>query len=516
MYGMPEGFKDAVHSMNRTVGLVISIGTGIDMTAADDLSSVEGDFLPMSNPLQLTDDVYDMTDGLATFEGEGIPTSADNGLVAPPVSAAHNPPEVGAWSAPISDGEGVLDFTFTLTFGRQHTSALRVYTSGPNVLQASVLYDGVAQEVTYAQGYFGVKAASGYTTISITVSKIDQPYHHLRIAELQFGDSVSLNNSMLAGDVSNIRELDPVETSIPLDELDLSILNVEGEFDIDNPNTRLAEFSVGFPITLAYTVEGEDAKRYTVPYGQYYIGEWGSTDTRLSITAFDGRWILSEAYAAWTIPSDVSLGQTIDDVLAEYNVPHTIDSDVFGIFPDSSHTYDDTTSILDNLLHIQQAYRIYLLPGHDGVLRVTRSWPSGDSGTVPVSTLYSWPSPRQLYIYNFVTVGYYTKDEQGNDVVNYVNRDLRKHPTESKTPVQIIGNPLIVTVERATELMNRIVSRIYSSEVETDWMGDPSIDVGDSVAVPGKWTQDDPLTYRASYMELIFDGVLSARMRCNR
>ena len=513
MYIMPEGYEDAVYSMDRTVGIVISIGTGIDLTASDDITSISGDFLPMSNVVQLTDAVYSMTGGLATFEGRGIPTATNRNMVVPPISPVHNPPEVGVWSSGISDETGAMDFTMVLSFGSTHTSAFRVYTSGPNVTEASIIYDSSAQTVEYGQGYFGVRDEGSYSSITIRVSRIDQTSCHLRIVEVEFGASVSMSNDMIGGEVTSIRELDPLETSIPMDELDISIINVDGDFDIDNPNSRLAELGIGYPLTLAFSIEDPAGKRYTIPCGRYYIGEWSSSDTRVTLAAFDGRWMLSEAYAAWTLSGAVSLGQSLDELLTEYNVPHSIDPGMYSIMPEREYVFDDSTSILDDVLSIQQAYGVYLIPEHDGTLRVTTEWMSENGGAIPVDTIFSWPSPRQLNIYNFVTVGYYTLDGAGNEFVEYVSRDLRTHPSESKTPVQIVGNPLIRTRERATMLMNRLVARITTSEVETEWMGNPAVDLGDTVAIPGRWTMDDPRSYLITYQETIFDGALSMRTR---
>lgn len=71
MYDAPSGYSDAVVSDNRTIDIFLSVGLGMDTTAADDLESVGGTFLPMSNTDQVIDAVYYLTSEMATFEGDG-------------------------------------------------------------------------------------------------------------------------------------------------------------------------------------------------------------------------------------------------------------------------------------------------------------------------------------------------------------------------------------------------------------------------------------------------------------
>lgn len=42
MMDVPDGYADAVVSTDRTIDVYISIGTGIDTTAADDITTVTG------------------------------------------------------------------------------------------------------------------------------------------------------------------------------------------------------------------------------------------------------------------------------------------------------------------------------------------------------------------------------------------------------------------------------------------------------------------------------------------
>lgn len=511
MYSMPQAYKDGIQDADRIVQVSMSIGIGIDQTAVDDLTGISGDFLPMSNTIQTIDMIYDATEGMATFEGDGIKTSADSGMVAPPLGAMRYPPEIGVWTSGISDGEGNIDETIVLSLSAPHTSALKIYTDGPSVVQATASFslDGTVETVNCdcIAGSFGTTEIKTYDTITINVSKIDRPYCHVRVIEVEFGSSVTFSSSAIAGEITNICELDPTESTIPMNELDFSLINVQGDFDTDNPVTRLDEVRVGYPIILTYMLNGSTT-RFTVPGGRYYIGKLMSLDTRISVTAFDARWILSQSYITWGISTEQSFGLTLDNLLRDLDVPHSIDADLMDMYPTEDYTFDDSTSVLDDLLDIQQAYAIYLVPSRDETLHITTMWPSGDAGAINPGAIYSWPAPMQSTRYNYISVAY---GEVNN--TQYVTLDMRADAGEPKSILNIAGNPLILTADRATTVVNRLASRLSSTEIESEWMGDPAMEVGDSVDIPGRWTQDSPMKYTITYTENTFDGALKTVLR---
>lgn len=511
MYSMPDEYKVGINDTSRNVVMYTAIGIGVDQTAADDISSVVGDFLPMSNPVQITDAIYVPTTEMATFEGSGIPTSSNNGVIAPPLEAVDNPPEIGVWSGGISDSDGNIDVSIRFNLSSEHRSAFRVYTYGPNVTSAEIIFgDGEDAETVACEcfkGSFSIPVIRDYTSLTVRVTGIDRPYSHLRVVEVEFGSSMTFSSSAIAGEAINIRELDPTETTIPLDELDLAIVNVDGAYDDDNPETKLKDVAIGTPMTLSYSLEVGESE-YTVPCGRYYIGEISSRDTRLAVVAFDPRWILSETYVSWGISSSENFGTTLDNLLTELNVPHFVEQDVYELYPDGDHTFDSEFSVLDHALLIQQAYGIYLVPGRDDSLHVSTSWPGGGTANIPADTIYSWPTANQRSRYNVVSVGY----RSGVDII-FMEYDLRSDPKESRSILQIGDNPLITTEERARSLLNRLVSRLASNEVEARVMGDPAIDMGDIVDIPGRWSVDNPRSYMMTYAELVFDGGLTCTVK---
>lgn len=510
MYSISDDCRTAIDSTMRSIELYISVGTAIDTTSADDVTSITGGMLAMSNTAQASDAVYTLTSGLATYEGDGIPTADSAGMVCPPVSAQDYPPETGLWSDVISDADGAISWTLTIALSKDHTSGLTLYTDGPDITAATAVFtkaDGTAATVEMdcsTSGQAQVKSAQTYSTIAITVTKISEAYHHARIAEVEYGASRALSSSALSGGVTSISELDPTEASLPMDELDFAIVNVDGVYDSDNPNGRLSEYAVGIPVQLAYTVKSSSA-RWTIPIGRYWIGERSSSDTSVSISAFDGRWFLSQSTAVWSISTGTSLGASIESLLSDLGIPHQMDSAVYDVKPDSDYTFADTTSCLEDLLTIEQAYGIYAIPQRDGTIRITQTWPTATGATVPKARILAYPAPQQRDRYNYVTIGY---GENGQ-----VSKDLRTDASEVKSVLSITGNPLIGTEARANAALERIAARVASVETETRMLADPAVDTGDVLPIPGRWTGDSPISYTVSSIETEYDGLVIATVR---
>lgn len=511
---MPDGYVDAVASPSRTVSIYLTLGTDIDTTAADDITAITGGMLPMSNTAQATDAIYEIHGGLATFEGDGIPTAISNGLIAPPLTATDYPPETGLWSDVISDADGDIDWSFTIALSKSHYSGFRLYTDGPSITAATATFtdgsDSETVDMVCTEDHVTATGGHTFSSITINVTAISRPYSHVRIVECEFGASRSIAGSETTGETVLIDELDPTELSMPMRELDFSLINVDGTYDPDNPDSRLPELGMGYPISLSFTVENEGA-RYTVPMGRFVIGERQAEDTSVRITAFDARFKLSEISASWGLDTTESLGDTLDELLTTFDVPHNIDEGLFSVEPEASHTFGDDTTILEDLLKVQQAYGVYFLPDRDGTVHVTQTWPTGTALTVPLDGIYAWPAAKQTSRYNFVSVGYTT----GGSTL-YVEQDLRTDTTETKTVLQISNNPLITTQARASAVLARIAARIKLDTIEIDWIGDPAVDVGDSISMPGKWSQTSPTAYIVGYSETSFDSGLRNIIRGSR
>ena len=505
MYTDDEDYREAIEADGRTVSIFMSLGVNIDNTAADDITAVTVDALPMSNPAQLTDANYELTKELATYEAYGIPTAPDAMMMAPPLTAEAYPPETGIWSSGLSDDDGDLSFTMTISLSRQHTSALTIYTEGPNILAGSVTFsnNGTTETVnlTAHNGYAVASGSHVYDTLIITITKISEGFRHLRITEIEFGDAITLSMSKLGGEVVYLDEIDPLQVGLPLCELDLQLINVLGDYDIDKPGTLFSQLEIGNPINLSFTVEANGFKK-TIPLARLFIGQRNTSGDRLLVSAYDVRWTLSRSYKTWSISTSQDLGTALANLFQAHELGYIIDSSVSAIYPAASHTFDDSTTVLDDLQKLAQAYGLIIRPTRLGSIEVSTAWGSDEYGDIPVINMYTWPGSNQANRYNVIDIRYGTNGSYNRYVQDF------SEPGEAKN-ILPINNELIVNETMAAQVYARIRAQIYGTAQEVEWRGDPAMDLSDMVGVFTRWTQEGTAeTFRAIKREIRFDGAL--------
>ncbi len=500
MYTAPEGYKDVAQSTERVETIYMSLGISIDNTAADDIDSYTGDALPMSNTMELTDATYEIDSYLATFEGFGIPTATS--MTVPPI-ATDNAIRVGWWSEGISDSEGAIDASLAIALSASHVSALTIYTDGPNITEGSIVFTlaGVDTEVDLDchEGYAVASGDYTYDSITINITQIAGAYQHVRITEIEFGDSVTIGTNTLANQITYIDEIDPIQQGLPMRELDFDLINVNGEYDEDNPNTLFGRLAIGNPIHLSYTLLG-NGKRFTIPMGRFLIAEKRTTGNCVTVISYDPRWYLTQMYNAWSIRTSEDLGTTIHSLLSSLEIAHTIDESVYEVYPTVDCDFTDESTVLDDLHLVAQAFGLTILPNRAGTIIIDTDFSSESYGLIPPTIQFSWPEASQMNRYNYVDVAY------GSGLHKIT--DLRSTPNVARV-VLTISNKLVVTEAQAAEITARIIGRLYQKAMSIEWASDPIIDLYDQVEVYSMWTLNQtPAQYRVIKREITYNGML--------
>ena len=515
VYEMPEGYKEAISADTRDIDVFVSVGADIDATAADDVTAVEGGFLPMTNTAQMVDANYQMTEWMATFEGDGIKTSADFGNLAPPIEAVAYPPEVGIWSDVISDAQGNIDWTLTIRLSAVHTSALTVYTYDTGILEAEAEFwvgeelQGTATMEAF-QGYISETKSFDYDKIVLHVTRLESPYHHVKIVEVEFGASIAYNKRSLTGTVALTQDMDLTMQSIPLHELDFELLNVTGEYDPDNPDGAFDALKLSYPVDFSITI-ARDGAQFTVPCGRFIITDKVASDTTLKVTCYDSRVTFSQNFSEVSLKTSQSFGDFFTALFADFHIPYEIDDGLFEMYPDQDITFDSTQfDVLTCMLFIEQYFGIWLVPQRNGNIRITTTLPAGEYGLYPPELMYSYPLPSSFQTYNFIQVAYGTTES----MMQYT-LDLRTDQSQAKTQVSIM-NPLVKTEDKAAELAQRIAASMIAAQVETECRADPAIDMNDSIELEGKWSSGNATTFKVIHQELLYDGGLTTTLRTVR
>lgn len=500
-----ETMRAAILSSPRRMNIYMHIGGEVDNTAADDISSTESDSLPMSSPLQIVDAKYALTPNLATYEGDGIPTATEERVRVPPLEPTEGALEVGIWSSGISDAQGAVDWTLDLGFGSPHTSAITVYTSEVNILEAEVTFR-LQGEVTLSGTYVPVNdrlqvpEKATYDSISIRVLRLDQPFRHVRITEIEFGMSLTLSRSSVTGTVEYVSEIDPMGISVPLRELTFSVVNRDHLYDFDAPGRDRELVRIGNPVMLSFQASTSKGLE-TVPCGRFYIRTIDTSNGEAVVTANDPRVLFTDVSTAWTVPTTQSIGSALDDVCGGMFIPHTCDEALYSMYPPRDLEFTSATDYLEDITDMLQLMDVDMVPGYDGVLAFRPHADPEDYGAVDRSLMYSYPLQQSvLRRYNMVVVRY------GDHAYEL---DLRTDPSVQAASQIIVDNPLLGTQEEAVRVAERVREGIHAEELETEWRGDPTLEVGDLAGFPGRWSDAAPR--RVVKQSLRFDGGMSVR-----
>ena len=505
-----EGLREARLTDVQQVIPFISIGVGIDTTAADDIDTWTYSGLPMSNPAQITNANYFPDTRMAVYEGDGIPSALANNIVAPPLNPKPAPPEVGIWSDSISGADGSINWSFEVKLKKAHTSALTVYTGGQvNIITAQVTYYKGSQAVR--QATLTGKADSvqdreitTYDRVRFNVLKITEAYHHVRISEVEFGASITISNAKLTDVITLITEGDPLGLAVPLYELDFNLLNVDGEFDIDNPSQAVERYKIGTPVYFSLTIITSHGQ-ITAPMGRFYVVSRDARPDALEIAAQDIRAILQNTVRPMTLRPSVSVGETLQAMFTDNDVPFIIDDAVYNVYPPREHRFNDKLDLLKQLLYIQQFFDIYTIPQRDGYIHVVKGMPAKEGDPITAEILIEYPRPSIAQGYNVISINY------GDN--GHYDLDLRTEADAAILPLNV-DNPLIMTEAEARTIADRIRARFYTQEYEAEAYGDPGLDIFDNVSIEGRFTRGgNAERYQIIRTELEYSGALTMRVK---
>lgn len=484
------------------VSLLMRIGVGIDVTAPDDVTAITGSLLPMSSRDQALDSKYDMSN-LCTFEGYGIPT-ADFQTV-PPLSAAVIPIQAGLWSDVISSADGSMDWTLSLTFSRSHSSALTLFTQGPHITHAVITYSlngavVATEDVENTAENIQVRTVYEYDAITVRVLSVDDAYRHIRISEIEFGASVTLSNASISGSVNLMCEVDPTWLTIPLNELTFQILNEDYIYDFDSPEEITRNIGMGIPVLLTFKAAVEGGYE-SIACGRFIIRSMDPNNGLIRVTADDSRVVFNDVREEWSIPVTKSMGDAFDDLCESLYLAHSCDQSLYSLYPPRTIEFGEDSTYMEDLVDLLQLMDLQMVPDSGGYIVFRPHISGGDYGSVSESRMFTYPLKQTNFSqYNYICVRYGS---------NQYDIDLRPPGKSEAVNQLLISNPLVQTEAEARAIAESVAARLHSVELIVDWTGDPSVEVGDTIAFPGRWSE---ATSRVILMqEMVYDGGMSMR-----
>ncbi|MBR1452378.1 MAG: hypothetical protein IJ592_02640, partial [Candidatus Methanomethylophilaceae archaeon] len=272
-------------------------------------------------------------------------------------------------------------------------------------------------------------------------------------------------------------------------------------YDYDSPDTLKRNVNLGMPVLLTFKVAVEGGYE-SIACGRYIIRSMDPGSGTIRITADDSRVIFTDVRAAWSIPVTQSLGDALDDLCESLYMAHSCDLSLYSLYPPRDISFGADTTYMQDLTNLMQLLDLQMIPDEGGYVVFRPHTSGGDYGNVDKSRMYCYPQKQTNYSqYNYIRVSY--GESQHYDF------DLRSQDLNEAINQLAINNPLVKTEAEARRIAESVASRLHTTELMVDWVGDLSLEVGDTVGFPGRWSEASPRTVMTQ--EMFYDGGMSMR-----
>lgn len=239
----------------------------------DEVSDVE---------LKLCEQIFDevtSTNNWATFETGRF--KLDGSFSVPNYTKNY---EYGYISSIMSDEEGNIDDTITIEFNsEQEANGITIIFQEP-VYDFDVKLDSETYSVTGNQELTWVQEGEfSFKKMQINFKKIN-PHRRVRMLEIFAGEILVFGDEDIFS-ASIVNEIDTNGSTLPADELEFTVSNVDRKFDLLNPEGIYENLEKNQVIKAYIGVNIGNVFEY-LQMGRYYLKEWKTDDIEASFTSY--------------------------------------------------------------------------------------------------------------------------------------------------------------------------------------------------------------------------------------
>jgi len=512
MQAMPQWYRDIIDTNRRKIDLYIDFGAYIDPTAQPD-AVFSGDFTPFSSPLQLFDGNEIDESDFALYEADGIDTAPMRGILMAPKGPILTP-QVGVWTGPVGDAAGLMNWTMTITFSSVHSSALTLRFGDVHYVDFDVIHT-VAGVETYRdvvrgndlKVWMSDRGAASYDKMQIVVLKVSEPYRHGRLVELSFGSMVRISTANLVDRSNIVYTKDPLGVTSPPSQIEISLSNIDGAFDIDNPESSFAYLHERNRVMASFRVsDNVTGQQVVIPMGIFFITSTDGQAQTMNVTAQDCRTLIIEPFKATVFTTGANIYDQLAALLFNRSIPFKLDASLQTKTLAAPVTVSEQYSLLSAILYCAQFYEMDVWVDRDGYLNVGHA-PSNTYGLLERDHAFNNPQLRKDRQYNALRLLW--SETEAYEV------DLRIEKEQTALLPLGIDSPFINTQQDAIRVANFLIPRMLKTTPKyIDNMGDPSMDISDKVKMQTRFTRDpaqlpDMMVTEVDYT---FTGALRARV----
>lgn len=336
----------------------------------------------------------------------------------------------------------------------------------------------------------------GYDRIEVMITKWCLPYHRARVEEIFVGINRVYTKSELFN-YTHTQSVDPLSTSLPKNEIQFSLNNVDGEYNPYNEQGMSKYLMNRQEVKARYGLKLADGSVEWIKGGTFYLSEWNAKQNGLTAD-FTARDVLEFMSATYIDDHDLSartLYDLADKVLRAADLPLMDNGDYRWIIDESLRSITTTAPLpadtLANCLQlIANAGKCVLYQDRDGVLHIEPL--RFDVTDYRIDSFNSY-SKSEVTLgkpikYVEMKVYFYTMGEKGIESTQGVAGAWCGESGESITA----DNPLITDPAWAIEVGRWMGTHLsHRMTLDSSWRADVRLDALDIVTNESKYSTNN-------------------------
>lgn len=341
MIKVSQAYKQASESSERKSYVVAKYGL-YNKKAKSQIESVTSEYKPFSNINKLYNDITNTNYNYISCEPNRCKLDGTFYFVNDKTKVNERE-KIAYWSNSMSSENAFFQFSPKISFKFsepiENTEITLSFQEAPKNFNVSFYLESyIVGGYTFSNNtslivetkdsFYGGK--THFDTIQITFNSTNEPYRYIKMNEIDLGVVQKFTNEQIA-DFQIIDELSIDSSELSANFLSLSIKNLNGEYDILNPNNKLGTLQEKQEITLYHYLKvGE--KYQELPLGTFLIKKFLPKKQVLEIEAYDDIYYMNQIYYGSKFYRDVEIKVILEDLFNYFNYTnYIIDDELDGI-----------------------------------------------------------------------------------------------------------------------------------------------------------------------------------------
>lgn len=343
MINVSEKYKELCESPNRPKGYITAKYGSFDKTIKGKIKSTVGNKQPFSSYDKLFNEIKTTNFNYISCEPNRVRLD-DTFYFIDNKSTANVNENIAYWSLEISDNNGY----FT-----NNPRLIITFEEKTNFMELSLYFQEICKEfnVYYYNDSSLVNTRNIKNNLSLTVEttgststqeiKINrveiefvatkEPNRYIKLNEIDFGQYLTFSNSQIL-DFDIIDEISIDGEELSSNSLSLVINNSKGDYDVLNPNSKLALLQEKQEISIYHYMDiGSQVKE--LPLGTFLLKSAKVNGNKLNIEAYDQIYFMNDIYYGSKYYENENVNDILLDLFKFFNfTDYTIDSNVENIY----------------------------------------------------------------------------------------------------------------------------------------------------------------------------------------